>query len=107
MASGRANILFRRIDAGYFRAQAGERFGKQAAAAAEIGDSQAGERLFGFPVARAAPIGKMRAKQVAQIAHAHGIEFVQRGLWPVQIPPRIAQPGETGQILGVDAGGMG
>ena len=85
------------------RAKARQRFGQKAAAAAEIDDAQACQRLFRLAVAWPLAIGEMRTAEVAQIADAHGVELVQGALRPGEIPPAIAELGESREILGIDA----
>ena len=80
----------RRIGPDHRRAEARERLAQEAAAAADIEDSQAAEAGWARGVAAEPPAGR-----VADIGEANRIEIVQDRHFAVRVPPLAGQPGKA------------
>ncbi len=85
VASRGGDVFLPGINPGDLGAKARQWFGQKAAAAAEIDDPQACQRLFRLAVAWPLAIGEMRTAEIAQIADANGVELVQGALRPGEI----------------------
>src|SRR6202012_5485089 len=96
------DIAWGGIDAGDIRAHPRQRFAQQPRPAADIENGEPGERPR---TRRRAPQGEMRDHQIAKPAKAKRVDLVKRPHRACGVPPIFTYRVETGDILGVDAGG--
>ena len=90
------------VDRHDVRPQPGHRFGHQPAAATDIEQTQARQRL-----GRQRIPAEMLGQPVADIGQAHWVEFVERPEFAVRIPPFLCHCREARNLGGIDAGAGG
>ncbi len=87
----------RRVDARHARAQPGQRLGQQAAATADVENTQSLERPYLSLCRR-----KCFKCPVADVGEAHRIEFVERLELARRVPPLVGHGRKLGDLVRVD-----
>src|SRR5680860_1712855 len=99
MGLGGFYILWRRVDAGDFGAESGQRLGDQPPAAADIEHRHPGQARSRRLVPPEFP-----AELVADISEPDGIDAMERLERAIGVPPFPGKLGEAGHLIAVERG---
>jgi hypothetical protein len=99
MGLGCGDIGVRRIDTDHLGAEPRQRLAKDAAAAADVEDAEAFERIELLGV-----VVEVLGGAVADIADPHRIELVQRGHLAARVPPFAGHRGKPRDFGVIDRG---